>query len=128
MTIEEFIETTKQIENYYGKEYTEEQKKIIFDNLKILPIARYRMIVAQIFRICQYMPNLAKIIEINNLTKYEPKKEERTDCKKCNGNGYIVYKKEIEDGEKKWLCDYVARCNCAKGNVYKAFPIINGIS
>jgi len=125
MTLEEFLKDTKQIENYYGKEYNEDQKKIMYENLKPLPIARYRMIIAQIFRNCQYMPNLAKIIEMNNLTKYEPKKELKIDCQRCGGVGYIVYKKEIEDGDKIRIYDYVARCTCEKGNTYKAYPLIN---
>ena len=38
MKIDEFMETVKQIENFYGKEMTDEQKKIWFDNLKNMSI------------------------------------------------------------------------------------------
>ena len=46
----EFIEATTRLEQYYGKEYTNEQRQIMFDELQNLPIERYRQLISMLIK------------------------------------------------------------------------------
>ena len=66
MKIDEFMEETKKLENFYGKELTEEQKTIWFENLNKISLERYRCIIGALYRKNKYFPSLADIIQLND--------------------------------------------------------------
>lgn len=123
MTIDEFITTTTEIENFYQKEISEEQKKIWFQELRKMDIKRFKYVISQVYRTCKFIPKLADIIEINASLGYsQVKKEEPTQkCNKCKGTGYITYWKKIKNGEKEIPCEYMAVCSCGKQKQYKGW-------
>ena len=125
MTIDEFTKTTTEIESFYQKEISDEQKKIWFNELKSMDIKRFKYVISQVYRTCKFMPKLADIIEINaNLGYSQVKKEETTKkCNKCKGTGYITYWKKIKNGEKEMPCEYMAVCSCSKQKQYKGWEI-----
>ena len=45
MQINEFIEATSKLETYYGKEYSTEQRSIMYDELKDFDLNRYRQLI-----------------------------------------------------------------------------------
>lgn len=121
MEIKEFIEETSAIEKYYGKELEKLQRDIWYRELKQLNVARYRQVVREIFRQCKFMPKLADVIEINkdlSYTTITKQEEEREECTKCNKRGFILYKKEIDNGKNKLIYEYIARCDCKNGLKY----------
>ena len=103
MTIDEFTKVTTEIENFYQKEISDEQKKIWFSELKGMDLRRFKYVISQVYRSCKFLPKLADIVEINtNLGYSQLKKEEATiKCKKCKNTGYITYWKNIKNGEKE---------------------------
>lgn len=122
MKIEEFDETVEEIENFYQKEISEEQKKIWYQELRQIDIKRFKYIISQVYRTCKFIPKLADIIEINTSLGYsQVKKEATSKCNKCKGTGYILYKKLIPNGDKKIECEYMAVCGCGKQSQYKGW-------
>ena len=103
MQIGEFIEATGRLEKYYGKEYTNEQRRIMYDELKEFSLERYRQLVSAVLRESKYLPRIVDFIEANKEEPYTQKQEEfeKVECKKCNSTGYITYTKTITDGSKK---------------------------
>ena len=122
MEISEFVEETSRIEKYFGKELEKFQRDIWYQNLKNLPIERYRRIINQIYRTCKFMPKLADVISINEELPYIQSniitKKEKVDCKKCHGLGVIFYKKIIDNGDRNLEYEYAARCNCENAKEY----------
>lgn len=120
MLINEFIEATSRLENYYGKEYQTIQRQIMFEELKDLKIERYKKLCSAIMRKSKYLPKIADFIEANNEVPFETKtNSEQVECNVCNGSGYVFYKKVIED----FVYDYVCRCTCSNAqNKNKEIP------
>ena len=50
MKMEEFFEVVQEMENFYGKEMTTEQKKIWYENLKNIGATRFRYIIANLYK------------------------------------------------------------------------------
>lgn len=125
MILSEFIEATSKLETYYEKEYTDEQRRIMFDELKNLSIERYRKIISQCIRSCKFLPKVADIIKANG-DIIEIKSEDNSpkyDCNKCNKTGYVIYTKIIQDGDKAIPYTYALRCTCKNGeNVNQKVP------
>lgn len=123
MKIEEFYETVSEMENFYGKEMTTEQKKIWYENLKNIGSTRFRYIISNLYKTSKFLPKLADIFETNiALGKVENKKEENTTgekCKKCNNTGYIIYKQVKND----YTYEFVAICSCGIKRQYKGWEI-----
>lgn len=111
MQVGEFIEATSRLENYYGKEYTKEQRQIMFQELKNLTIERYKRVIVKIIREDKYLPKVADILEKNREIGYEKEEEEIVDCKICKGVGLLTYKKEFEG----LIYTYACRCSCQNG-------------
>ncbi len=125
MKIEEFTEIKNEIENFYKKKISEEEKKRWYEEFKQMDTKRFKYIIAQAYRTLKFIPKLADIIEINANLGYSPvKKEEETiKCNKCRGTGYILYQKEIKNGEEKMKNSYMAICSCGKQKQYKGWEI-----
>lgn len=125
MTNGEFVEITSKLENYYGKEYSKEQRKIMFSELSNLDIDRYRKLVSVVLRKCKFLPKIVDFIEANKETPYSQQETEleKVECKKCNSTGYIVYTKLLSDGDKKIPHQYAAVCNCGNAKQYKGWEV-----
>lgn len=121
MKIEEFIEVITQMENFYQKELTEEQRNIWYDNVKSMGIIRFRYIIANLFKTCKFIPKLADVFELNiSLGTIPTKNEEPTTyCKKCRNTGYILYKQIVEEHEY----EFAAICSCNRKKQYKGWEI-----
>ena len=123
MTIDEFTKATTEIENFYQKEISEEQKKVWFQELRKMDIKRFKYVISQVYRTCKFLPKLADIIEINtNLGYSQVKKDDITQkCSRCKGTGYITYWKNIRNGDKEIPYQFMAVCGCGKERQYKGW-------
>lgn len=126
MKIEEFMNEVKQLENFYGKELTEEQKQIWYKEVRYIELPRFKYIETQIYKTLKFMPKLADIIEINSNLGYSQikKEQQKVQCKKCNGTGYITYIKKIDNGDMKEI-EYIygAICTCRQKKKYEGWKI-----
>lgn len=125
MTIDDFTKATTEIENFYQKEISDEQKKVWFSELKAMDIRRFKYVISQVYRTCKFIPKLADIIEINTSLGYSQVKKEvaKSECKRCKGTGYILYKKFIPNGDKKMEYEYMAVCSCGRQRQYKGWEV-----
>lgn len=123
MKIEEFFEVVQEMENFYGKEMTTEQKKIWYENLKNIGATRFRYIIANLYKTSKFLPKLADIFEMNiSIGRTEEKKEEQKNgekCNKCNNTGYIFYKQIING----YQYEFVAICSCGRKRQYKGWEV-----
>ena len=113
MQINEFIETSNRMERYYDKEYTSEQREIMYEELKDWNINRYRRAVSVAIRNCKFLPKLADIIQASTEIR-ETENDEATQivkCNKCNGTGFIEYQKQAYG----MLYNFACRCTCLNG-------------
>ena len=126
MKIDEFMNEVKQLENFYGKDLTDEQKQIWYKELRYLELPRFKYIETQIYKTLKFMPKLADIIEINSSLGYSQvkKDEQKIKCNKCNGTGYILYKKIADNGTAgKFENLYGAICTCRQKTKYEGWKI-----
>lgn len=125
MELSEFIEATSRVENYYGKEYTTEQRRIMHEELKNFSIERYRQLISAVMRKSKYLPKIADFMEANVDEPYKTNKEEKKNikCKKCKGTGYLLYTKIIEDGFNKREYTYASICSCGNATQYKGWEV-----
>lgn len=123
METDEFIEITNRLEKYYEKEYTNEQLKIMHEELKDFKVDRYKILVSEAIKRCKFLPKVADIIQIDKEIGYKNLDDEveRIECKKCGGTGIIVYKKKIQDGLKEYYYDFAAVCDCGNFKQYKGW-------
>jgi len=112
MQISEFVEATAKIETYYGKDYTTEQRQIMFEELEDLDIERYRKLISTVLKACRYMPKIADFVEANRDLPYEEKTiDEVVECDICKTTGYVSFTKVYGKLEYVFAC----RCCCANG-------------
>lgn len=125
MEINEFIDATSRIETYYGKEYTKEQAQIMFEELKELESNRYKKLISVVLRKCKYLPRLSDFFDAHNETPKitEEKEKKIIECKKCNGTGYVTYKKKINNGGKLLIYTMAAVCDCGNAQIYRGWEI-----
>lgn len=127
MKIEEFDEEIDKLERFYQKEGTiaDEQRQIWYRELKNLDIARFKYIIAQTYRTSKFMPKLADLLEINANLGYSQVKQEQnqSNCKICNGTGYVTYKRTSEKGANDFLYEYGAICKCRTNPKYEGWKI-----
>lgn len=118
MQINEFIEATNRVEKYFEKEYTNEQRQIMYEELQNISLEKYQKALDSCLRNCKFLPKLADILkffnEINNVN-YE-KKREYTPCKICRGSGVVKYTKIFQENGYKY--DFACRCTCKNGEYY----------
>ena len=134
MTGSEFINLTSKLENYFDKEYTTEQRKIMYNTLKNWSIQKYEQAVKYCIENCKYLPRIADFKQA--LTDYRPDYNNNKDdgfdyvnCDKCNKTGLVSYFKIW--GNNKY--EYIALCTCENGKhlkktEYKSFPFVNEIN
>lgn len=124
MQIDEFIEATGRLEKYYGKEYTGEQRKIMFEELQNLNIERYKQLIAMLIRKSKYLPKIADFTEVDIETPYTKKENaQKTECSKCNSTGYLIYTKIIKDGNREIRNQYACLCDCGNAEKYEGWNI-----
>lgn len=126
MTQSEFIEITARIENYYGKEYTTEQRKIMYEELGDFTTERYRKLVSSVLRKCKFLPRISDFIEANKEEPYSTSSKEempKVECSICGGTGIVIYKRKIVDGDRELVYDYAAICRCGNAKQYKGWEI-----
>lgn len=124
MQIDEFINATSRLEKYYDKEYTTEQRKIMFDELQNLSIERYKQLISTLIRKSKFLPKVADFAEVNMETPYIKQDEtQKTECKKCNSTGYLIYTKVIKDGNRNLNYQYACLCNCGNAKKYEGWNI-----
>lgn len=118
MTQTEFIEITSRAERYYEKQYSSEQLKIMYEELKNIDANRYRRIITAVLRTHKFLPKIADILETNMDLPQEQRSKEIKKCDYCNGTGYILYTKKIQNGEKEIKYIYGAVCRCNNASRY----------
>ena len=126
MTNGEFIEATSRLEKYYGKEYTNDQRKIMFSELGYLEISRYRKLVSAVLRKCKYLPRIVDFVEADKEEPYgtaEKEDKPKVDCKICGGSGIVLYHRKIKDGDRELSYEYAAICRCGNAKQYKGWEI-----
>lgn len=122
MQIDEFINATSRLEKYYDKEYTTEQRKIMFDELQNLSIERYKQLISTLIRKSKFLPKVVDFAEVNMETPYMKQDEtQKTECKKCNSTGYLIYTKIIKDGNRNLNYQYACLCNCGNAEKYEGW-------
>lgn len=121
MTQGEFIEVTTRLESYYDKEYTIEQRKIMYEFLNKWNKEKYTKAVNYCIRNSKYLPKLVDLtnMNMNTVKVQEDKKINYTRCNKCNGEGFIRYFKDVKDGNRILKYDYVALCTCENAKKQK---------
>lgn len=126
MTQGEFIEATARLENYYDKEYTNEQRRIMFEELSALPIERYKKLITVVIRKSKYLPKIADIFEANIEEPYtNNSQKELIECKQCKSTGYILYTKIIKNGNEELKYTYGAVCKCGNAKRYDGTQIMD---
>lgn len=125
MTQSEFIEATSRIEQYYCKEYTNEQRKIMFKELGDIGIDRFRQLTSAIIRKNKFLPKIADFIEANIELPFSASKEnlQKVECKKCNNTGYLIYTKVIKDGDRELKNQYACVCDCRNARKYEGWKV-----
>ena len=126
MKIDEFMEVINQVERFYSKEIPEEQKQVMYKELKNMELVRFKYIIAQHYRTSPYLPKLPDILEINKKLGYSQIKKDKEvkKCEKCKGTGYILYKKIIDNGKGgKIINTYAAICTCRQKRKYEGWKI-----
>lgn len=117
MQYKEFYDYVQGIQNFYGKELSEKELEVWYENLKFMTIERFNYIISEIYKTSPFLPRLSQILEIHNSIPYtamtEPLKV-NGDCNKCENTGYVIYTKAI-DGHK-YL--YAAVCDCRRQKRY----------
>ena len=112
MTNAEFIQATTRLENYYDKEYTTEQLKIMFDFLRGWTVEKYMKAINFCLKNNKFLPKIADLTnaEIDNNQVQNKEKIDFVKCDKCNGEGFIKYWKTIQNGGKPIQYEYIALC------------------
>lgn len=113
MTQSDFIEATNRIEQYYDKEYTNEQRKIMFEELKQWKIERYKKSIAIVIRNSKFLPKIADIIQASEEIREIQNNEDikKVKCDNCSETGYVEYEKRMYGQIYKYAC----KCTCENG-------------
>lgn len=113
MTNGEFIEATSRLEKYYEKEFSIEQQRIMFEELREVSVEKYKKAITYCIRNSKFLPKIADILNaINEVKTIVAKETTRIECKKCKGVGYVPYYRQIENGGKTLKYLYFAVCEC----------------
>ena len=121
MTLDEFTQKTKVLEDFYDKEYNFAQKQIMFDELKYYNADKYEKAIRIICKSNRYKPTLSEIIDAMQHIHIESEKKESYECKACKGTGYILYHKKINGIDYEYAC--LCSCENAEGLEYDGSKI-----
>lgn len=125
MTKQETIQVISLLASNYKdvSEKDDDQKRIMvntwFECLKDIECDLVMKAIKELMQTKLFMPTISEIRDIageykraaiQNQPKLPP-----VECKKCNGTGFIMYKKKINNMEYP----FVASCDCTSGNNYK---------
>ena len=109
MTFEEFRIATADIEQFYEKSMNPTQVKIWYDELKNYSLERYKKAIKNVCKTSQYRPTLSVMLDALRNAKSDTQQKQKTECKACNGTGYVMYHKVIEGIDY----EFAAQCNCS---------------
>lgn len=124
MTNGEFIEATSRLEKYYEKEFNTEQQRIMFEELKEMPVDKYKKAITYCIRNSKFLPKIADILNAMNEVKTTVVTEkDRIECRKCKSTGYVPYYKKIDNGGKEIIYQFFAVCNCGNEKRYDGTTI-----
>lgn len=127
MSNEEFIQATSRLEGYFDKEYKTEQLKEMFIVVKGWTIEKYTKAVNYCIRNNKYLPKIADLTSADTATvqTQSTKAIEYSKCKKCNGEGFIKYFKQKNDGNRILKYEYIALCTCENAKKQKEINKFN---
>lgn len=124
MTNGEFIEATSRLEKYYEKEFSIEQQRIMFEELREVSVEKYKKAITYCIRNSKFLPKIADILNAMNEVKTIVAKETtRIECKKCKGVGYVPYYKKNDNGGKEIIYQFFAVCDCGNEKRYDGTTI-----
>ena len=114
MTNTEFVQATSRLEKYFDKEYKQEQLKEMYYMLKDWSIEKYIKAVTYCIRNCKYLPKLADLTnaDVTSVKTQSSKDIDYVKCNKCNGEGFIRYFRQKNDGNRVLKYEYIALCIC----------------
>lgn len=110
MTRAEFLEEIRSLEAFFEKELSIEQATDWYEEIQDEPVAKLRIAIRNAKKTCKFLPKLSEFLEILSETRIEKVEKEKTECKHCNGSGYILYVKKVLNGNK--LIEYSFACTC----------------
>jgi len=124
MTNGEFIEATSRLEKYYEKEFSIEQQRIMFEELREVSVEKYKKAITYCIRNNKFIPKVSDILNaINEVKTIVAKETTRIECKKCKGVGYVPYYKKIDNGGKEIIYQFFAVCDCGNEKRYDGTTI-----
>lgn len=125
MTEAEFIKANSRLENYYDKDYTQNQQKEMFNFFKGWSLEKYVKAINYCLKTSKYLPKIADLMNANidNMQVQNKEKIDFVKCDKCNGEGFIKYWKTIQNGGKPIQYEYIALCTCDNADKQRS---ING--
>ena len=72
MKVNEFIMATSKLEKYFEKEYTNEQRQIMYEELKEMSLEKYQESIKDCIKTCKFLPKLAEILgKTERLSNFE---------------------------------------------------------
>ena len=97
MELNDFVEITRRIECFYGKDLTTEQSRVWYEELQTMSKEHYIQVVKECFRTCKNMPKLSEIVAIRQKTSIsfgtDNIKTKLEECDMCNRNwNYFLHK------------------------------------
>jgi len=118
MELSEFIEATNRAEKYYEKEYSTEQQKIMFEEVKKMPLEKYQKAIGICIRSCKYLPKLVEILNAANsiIDMNNNNKKIQVPCSICRGSGIVRYYKILQENGYEY--EYACKCTCKNGENY----------
>lgn len=118
MTLEKqkFLDNLKKLELIVGKDYEKDAVKLMYIELQSCRVETFEQAINNLLKTIRFLPKLIditeemkKVSELNRIQINQNTKENK--CKKCNGTGYLIYKKKKIDGDRIWWSDYCTICN-----------------
>ena len=129
MEIAEFVEETGKLEKFYDKELKPFEREIWYQQLKFLPISRYRQIVNKSFGECKFLPKLADILELHKQLPYRSENvqaKQNVKCDKCGGKGIFIYTKVLDNGANLIILAFFSSSVSSSGGRKRARRLSGG--
>lgn len=128
MERQDFINTTQNLCDLYGKSLNATQAEFWYTSLQSYDAQLYRKAVGDYVRNNKYMPTISDILgQIKKTAEIEATRAQKetkledikvVPCDRCHGSGLIKYTKDK-------LYDYLCTCQCENGKRQKAgYPFL----